>query len=406
VNFDDTDDEAAYRKEVRAWLEATAPRHQVDNQQSPEQRLAAARAWQGERAKAGFACITWPREWGGAGGTLVHRVIYDQEEVRYRVPALREFFEIGLGFCLPTVVKFAPEAQVQRFLPPAVRGDEIWCQLFSEPAAGSDLAGLRCSAVYEGDQWRINGQKVWTSGAHFSDFGLILTRTDTAVPKHKGLTMFWVDMRAPGIEVRPIRQMSGAQHFNEVYFTDVRIPDSQRLGDVGEGWKVSIVTLMNERVSGGGLAGPNVREVLALARELPSGSGHLVDDPAFRMRLADWHVRSQGLSLTRFRTMTAVSRGETPGPESSIGKLVAASEMLDMAQAAVEAQSEFGSIVDPTLSPMQGIFQYSLLHTPGLRIAGGTDEILRNIIAERVLGLPSDLRMDKDIPFKNLKSGR
>jgi alkylation response protein AidB-like acyl-CoA dehydrogenase len=295
---------------------------------------------------------------------------------------------------------------VERFVAPAVRGEEIWCQLFSEPAAGSDLAGLRAQAIRDGDEWVVNGQKVWTSGAHFADFGLLLVRTDPNVPKHKGLTMFWVDMKAPGVEVRPIHQMSDARHFNEVYFTDVRLKDSQRLGDVGDGWKVSIVTLMNERVSGGGLAGPNVSEVLALARELSGQGGTpLIEDPVFRQKLAEWHVLTEGVKLTRFRTMTALSRGETPGPESSIGKLVAASELLDIAHEAVEAQGACGLIDDPAISAKSAIFQYSMLHTPGLRIAGGTDQILRNIIAERVLGLPGDPRNDKDVAFRDIPTG-
>jgi alkylation response protein AidB-like acyl-CoA dehydrogenase len=409
VNFDDTPEEAAYRARARAWLTDNAePRQpgEAPEEMEPEARLAAARAWQAKRAEGGYACISWPKEWGGAGGTAMEQVIFAQEEAEFRVPPMREFFEIGLGFCLPTVIKFAPPQQVELFVAPAVRGEEIWCQLFSEPAAGSDLAGLRTQAVRDGDEWVVNGQKVWTSGAHFSDFGLLLVRTDPTVPKHKGLTMFWVDMKAPGVEVRPIHQMSDARHFNEVYFTDVRLKDSQRLGAVGEGWKVSLVTLMNERVSGGGLAGPNVGEVAALARELPGrDGGPLIDDPAFRQKLAEWHVLTEGVKLTRFRTMTALSRGETPGPESSIGKLVAASELLDIAHEAVEAQGAGGIIDDPAISAKGAIFQYSMLHTPGLRIAGGTDQILRNIIAERVLGLPGDARNDKDVAFRDIPTG-
>lgn len=409
MNFDDTPEEAFYRAQAHEWLLSHAPLRQAGESAEelpPEQRLAAARAWQAKRAEGGYACISWPREWGGPGGSAMEQVIFSQEEALFRLPPMREFFEIGLGFCMPTVIKFAPPEQVERFVQPAVHGKEIWCQLFSEPAAGSDLAGLRAQAVRDGNEWVVNGQKVWTSGAHFSDFGLLLVRTDPSVPKHKGLTMFWVDMKAPGVEVRPIHQMSDARHFNEVYFTDVRLDDSQRLGAVGEGWKVSLVTLMNERVSGGGLAGPNVAEILALARTLPGQkSGRLLEDAAFREKLADWHVLTEGVKLTRFRTMTALSRGETPGPESSIGKLVAASELLDIAHLAVEAQGAAGIIDDPALSSMAAIFQNSMLHTPGLRIAGGTDQILRNIIAERVLGMPGDPRNDKEVAFRDIPTG-
>ncbi|MDB5422073.1 MAG: dehydrogenase family protein [Brevundimonas sp.] len=415
MNFDDTPDEADYRARARTWLDANAelklPGEDEPVYASAEVKLAAARDWQAKRAAAGYACITFPVEWGGPGGTPIQSVIYSQEEARYRIPPMREFFEIGLGFCLPTVVKFAPEDQVKRFLQPAIKGEEIWCQMFSEPAAGSDLAGLRTRAVRDGDapdaDWIVNGQKVWTSGAHFADYGLLITRTDPDQPKHKGLTMFWLDLKSPGVEIRTIRQMSDARHFNEIYLTDVRIPDANRLGEINDGWKVSLVTLMNERVSGGGLAGPNVNEIIALARTLPGpDGGTALSDPVLRARIADWYVQTEGLSLTRFRTLTALSKGETPGPESSIGKLVAASELLDIAQAAVEAADQFGIIDDPEISAARATFQHSLLHTPGLRIAGGTDEILRNIIAERVLGLPGEIRVDKDIAFKDTPMGR
>jgi alkylation response protein AidB-like acyl-CoA dehydrogenase len=222
-----------------------------------------------------------------------------------------------------------------------------------------------------------------------------------------GLTMFWIDMKAPGVEVRPIHQMSGASNFNEVYFTDLRVKDSQRVGAVGEGWRVALVTLMNERLSvGGGGGGSNYRRLLALAGDIQTLTGLGVKDAALREKIAEWYVQAEGLKYTTFRTMTALSRGQTPGPESSIGKVVSATLMQDMANTALELEDQFGIISDPANAPLAGGFQTALMNAPGLRIAGGTDEILRNIIAERVLGLPQDVRLDKDVAFKDIPTGR
>ena len=268
------------------------------------------------------------------------------------------------------------------------------------------MAAIRTRAVRDGDDWVVNGQKVWTSGAHYSDYGIVLVRTNPDVPKHKGLTMFWLDLRSPGIEIRPIHQMSGGSNFNEVYFTDVRIPDAQRLGAVDDGWKVALVTLMNERLAVGGPSGAGPKDILALARELDGADGPLLKDTAFRQRLADWYVQSEGLRNTRMRTITALSRGQTPGPESSIGKIITANQLQELGNAAVEAEDQYGIINDPALLPLKGLFQSAVMNAPGLRIAGGTDEILKNIIAERVLGLPGEIRTDKDAAFKDLAVGR
>ena len=257
----------------------------------------------------------------------------------------------------------------------------------------------------DGDDWVINGQKVWTSGAHYCDFGIVLVRTDPDVPKHKGLTMFWIDMHDPGVTVKPIHQMSGGSNFNEVYFENVRVKDSQRLGPVGDGWKVALVTLMNERLSVGGATGPNYPELLSLARSTPSGESSALEDQAFREKLADWYVQAEGLKLTRFRSITALSRGQTPGPEASIGKIVSANQLQAMSTEAMEVLDQYGIISDPELAPLEAGFQQSVMWSAGLRIAGGTDEILKNIIAERVLGLPGDVRVDKDVAFKDMPTG-
>ena len=409
MDFNDTPEEAAYRKQVRDWLDANAPKKQ-EGSTDPEagDGMAASKAWQAKKAAAGYACITWPKEWGGQGGTPVQQVIFNQEEAKHPIPG--NPFQIGLGMCLPTVMTFADEETKKRFVGPALRGEEIWSQLFSEPSGGSDVAASRTKAERVDDgsgDWVINGQKVWTTGAQFSDYGIVIVRTNPDVPKHKGLTMFWLDLKDPGVEVKPIHQMSGGSGFNEVFFTNVRVKDSQRLGAEGEGWKVSLVTLMNERLAVGGASGAGWSQFMDVARKTPSHDGATaLTDQALREKLADWYVQAEGLKHTRNRTMTALSRGQTPGPESSIGKIISAVQMQDLANAAIEMLDQYGIINDPDLAPLHGAFHSSVMFAPGLRIAGGTDEILKNIIAERVLGLPGDIRVDKDVPFKDMPTGR
>ena len=254
MDFNDTPEEAAFRKEVRAWLDANATRKSDDSKSFRARNddpnlLKKAKEWRAKKAAAGYARITWPKEYGGRGGSPILQVIYQQEESNYLVPL--GFFDIGLGMCIPTMMAYASKEHLARYVKPALHGEEVWCQLFSEPAAGSDVAGIRTRAERNGDGWVINGQKVWTSGAHYCDYGIIITRTDPNVPKHAGLTMFFLSMKTPGVEVRPIKQISGGANFNEVFFTNVRIPDSQRLGKVGEGWKAALTTLMNERLAVG-----------------------------------------------------------------------------------------------------------------------------------------------------------
>jgi alkylation response protein AidB-like acyl-CoA dehydrogenase len=404
MDFLDTPEEAAYRAQVRSWLQTNAPQAGLGVHSGEAEHLANARAWQAKKAQAGYAQITWPKEWGGPGGTPMQSVIYAQEEAKYGVGSI--YFGIGLGMCVPTVMAVGDEATKQRFVGPALRGEQIWSQLFSEPAGGSDVAAARTRAVRDGDAWLVNGQKIWTSGAHYSDFGLLLARTDLNVPKHKGLTMFWVDLKAPGVQIRPIHQMSGGSHFNEVFFSDVRIPDNQRLGAVNDGWKVSLVTLMNERLSIGGAQGADYPQFMKLARQVSVDGRPALAHQVFRELIADWYVKAEGLKHIRMRSLTALSRGKTPGPENSIGKVVTASQAQDIAAAALDMLDQFGIITDPRIAPLKGLFQSQWLNSPGGRIAGGTDEILRNIIAERVLGLPGEMRVDKDVPFKDMPTGR
>ncbi|MDO8420935.1 MAG: acyl-CoA dehydrogenase [Parvibaculum sp.] len=409
MNFDDTPQEAEFRKSVRAWLDANAPKQfEAGLRNSGFGHTAlegvdvmkASKDWQRKKYDAGWACLHWPKEYGGRGATPIERVIWQQEEGVYA--SLSSLFIIGHGMCGPTMMAFASEEHKQKFLPPLAAGENIWCQLFSEPAGGSDLAGLRTKAEKDGDDWIINGQKIWTSGAHYSDYGILITRTDPTVPKHKGLTMFFLDMRSPGIEIRPIKQVNGQSGFNEVYFTDVRIPDSQRLGKVGEGWSVSLTTLMNERLSIGAGMPTGFPELLDFCTRLETADGPAIDDRNVRSKLATWAVRTSGLKYTAFRSISALSKGETPGPENSIGKLVAGPTMQEIATFALDLQGEAGALLSPEHAAANARFQAMLLRSPATRVEGGTDEILRNIIAERVLGLPADIRVDKAVPFNQI----
>ena len=409
MNFDDTPTEAAFRAEARAWIEANAPREfQDDLRASPFGRvvlktgdiIAASKAWQKKKAEAGWACLHWPKEYGGRGASPIERVIWGQEEGVFG--KLSGLFIIGHGMCGPTVMAFANEDHKRTRLPPLASGEEIWCQLFSEPAGGSDLAGLRTRAEKDGDDWVINGQKIWTSGAHHSDWGLLIARTDPNVAKHKGLTMFFLNMKSPGVEFRPIKQANGQSEFNEVYFTNVRIPDHQRLGKVGEGWTVSLTTLMNERLSIGSGMPTGFPELFDLCARLPMGEGAAIDNRAVREKLANWATKANGLKYTAYRAISALSRGERPGPENSIGKLVAGATMQDISQFALELEGPMGVLRRQDGIDEAGLFMAMLLRSPATRIEGGTDEILRNIIAERVLGLPGDIRVDKDVSFNQI----
>ena len=409
MNFDDTPQEAAFRAEARAWIASNAPKEYEDElkraslgriQLKGGNILEVAKAWQKKKADAGWAVPHWPKDYGGRGASPIERVIWQQEEGVFG--KLGALVIIGHGMCGPTMMAYAAEDQKRHYLPPLASGENIWCQLFSEPAGGSDVAGLRTRAEKHGDDWIINGQKIWTSGAHYSDFGILITRTDPTVPKHKGLTMFFLDMKSAGVEVKPIKQANGQSEFNEVYFTDVRIPDSQRLGSVGDGWNVSLTTLMNERMAIGANMATGVPELFEFASSLMLEDGPAIDDRAVRSKLANWAVRASGLKYTSFRAISALSKGERPGPENSIGKLVAGTMLQDVATYALDLQGAAGVLSGPDDAEAAGRFQAMLLRSPATRVEGGTDEILRNIIAERVLGLPGDIRVDKDVPFNKI----
>lgn len=405
MDFNDAPAEAAYRATARAWLEANIgeyanpPAHDWNRTEF----VAHAKIWQAKKHAAGYTGITWPKSMGGQGLGPMNSIVYNQEESRFHAPT--GLYSIGLGMCIPTVFSHGSPELIARYVAKALSGEEIWCQLFSEPIAGSDLAGIRTKAVRDGDEWVIDGQKVWTTNAHLSDFGIIVCRTDPSKPKHKGLTMFIVDMHAPGVEARPLKQMSGGSDFNEVFFTGVRVNDSHRVGAEGDGWKVSLTTLMNERLAVGGKPrhAPGYQTLMTLAAGIDTENGPAIAQSTVRERIAATYIADEGIKLTQMRAQSALSRGAMPGPEQSISKVVVGKSMQDMAAFAMDLAQSSGVITDgsnPELDRLQGSYMWSA----GLRIAGGTDEILRNIIAERVLGLPGDMRPDKDTPFNEIKA--
>jgi alkylation response protein AidB-like acyl-CoA dehydrogenase len=392
VDFDDTPEEAAFRAEARAWLATQAgPRTGELHRQivgGDESYVGPARAWQRTLYDAGWAGIMWPERYGGRGGTVAQDSIFAQEQARFEVAA--GLFMVAITMVGPTIIAHGTEEQKERFLDPILRGDAVWCQLFSEPGAGSDLANLATRAVLDGDEWVVNGQKVWTSHAHLADWAILLTRTELDAPKHRGITYFLVDMRTPGIEVRPLRQITGAAHFNEVFLTDVRIPADQVLGPVDGGWGVTMTTLTSERGAIGGGGGVTAWAELRALYE----SSDRRDDPVLRQELVRAYIRSELLTYLGFRMQTAQSRGVAPGPESSVLKLLMS-----------EHAAHVGSLVESVngaAGMLDGEWAVQFLNQWNVKIGGGTDQIQRNVIGERVLGLPAEPRLDKSLTFREL----
>jgi alkylation response protein AidB-like acyl-CoA dehydrogenase len=404
MDFHDTPEEAAFRAEVRAWLSEAAPKHVIPQGVALDdsEEVERGRAWQRAVYDGGYAGITFPKALGGRGGTVIEAVVFTEEEANYHLPK-GPYIGIGLGMAIGAIAKHGSDAQRAQFIEATLKGDLTWCQLFSEPSAGSDLANLRTKAVQDGDEWVVNGQKVWSSWAHRSDWGLLVTRTDPTVPKHKGLTFFIVDMKSPGIDIRPIRQISGASDFNETFLTEVRIPDANRLGNVGEGWGVCMTVLMGERLGSGSnkaQVGPLID--YALATPGPNG-GTALDSGSTRLALAQALAEEQGAKYLEARLRTMVSRGENPGALAGMIKLSYASRLQRTSGLAMELRG-----LD-AIAPSEGDGQtrsihYDYIWSTVMRIAGGADEVLKNQIAERVLGMPSEIRMDKDVPFDQLKS--
>jgi alkylation response protein AidB-like acyl-CoA dehydrogenase len=394
MDFDDTPEEAAWREAARGWLtehakplDRSTPRGGWGDGSEAE-HVRACKAWQRTLYDGGWAGITWPKEHGGRAASPMQAAIFNQEQAGFDVAT--GVFAVGIGMVGPTLIAHGSPDQKTRYLDPMLRGEEIWCQLFSEPGAGSDLAGLSTRAVRDGDEWVVNGQKVWNSGAHFSDFGILLARTDPSQPKHRGITYFIVDMRTPGIDVRPLRQITGVAHFNEVFLTDVRIPAANVVGDPGGGWRVAQTTLVSERTLIGGGHGPNFGDLAGLAAETGAGS-----DPARRQELAAAFTRWELMRYLGFRVQTALSHGQMPGPESSILKLFYSQHLSRTADLVLAVQGTAGTI--------GGTFWHTwFLNQWASRIGGGTDQIQRNIIGERVLGLPREPSADRDVPFNQL----
>ena len=297
------------------------------------------------------------------------------------------------------------EEAKKELLPRMASAEDVWCQLFSEPSAGSDVAGLRTRAERDGDNWKLNGQKIWTSGAQYSDFGVVLTRTDPDVSKYRGLTMFMINMRQEGVDVKPIKQMNGGQHFNEVFVNNAIVPDRYRLGEVGGGWTGALTVLMSERLAISGIQPTGFPQFLDLVKSLEINGEPIAHDPIVRDRLAGWYSQYAGLQSANKRMITAVARGGIAGAEASLGKLVGAQMNQEIANFACQLFGQAGIIQDSGLSPENSHFQDSVLFSPGVRLAGGTDEVMRNILAEQVLGLPQEPRADKGMPLKDIPTG-
>jgi len=366
------------------------------------------REFLGAQYDLGLAWVHFPEGYGGLGLSPKLQKIVMEEVAAAGGPNPYYRNPIGYGMGAPTVVTHGSDEQKQRYLRPLFTGEEIWCQLFSEPGAGSDVASLSTRAVRDGDEWIVNGQKVWTTLAHLSRWGMLVARTDPEAPKHKGMTYFVVDMHAPGVEVKPLRQMTGEAEFNEVFFTDVRIPDSERLGDVGEGWRVSLTTLMNERVSIGGAVAPRgsgaIGQAMALwQRRVEKGDA----DPVLRDRLVRLWIEAEAARLTNIRASQNRRLG-TPGPEGSTGKLHFAELNKKIYELCIDLMGMEGQLytsyemVRPETAMASDSVQKAFLRARANSIEGGTSEIMRNILGERVLGLPGDVRTDKELPWSQV----
>ena len=397
MDFDDTPEEAAFRAEARTWLEAHAPAHvapRMARASGGEDWVRRCRAWQRTLYDAGWAGITWPKEYGGRGGTALEQRVFDQEQARFGVAA--GVFAVGIGMVGPTLIAHGTEEQKAAHLDPLLRGDDVWCQLFSEPGAGSDLAGLSTRAVRDGDEFVVDGQKVWTSGAHHSQLGILLARTNPDVPKHRGITYFVVDMATPGIDVRPLRQINGAAHFNEVFLSGVRVPGANVVGEVDGGWGVTLTTLGSERsLIGGGMGGTAWPHLLELAR-----SHGATADPLRRQDIASAFTRYEVLRFLGYRVQTALSQHRLPGAEASVLKLAYSRHTAATADLAMAITGAAGTLLGG--EDLDEAWRQQFLGQWSSRIGGGTDQIQGNVIAERVLGLPRDARPDKGVPFREL----
>jgi alkylation response protein AidB-like acyl-CoA dehydrogenase len=407
--IEDTPEQTAFRAEFREWLGGALPASWMELVDSGDdaglERLRSDSGfnpfvWQGTIGRSPYAAPLWPKEYGGLSGEPWMQQVIRSELVRYRLPTVAINL-LGVGLAGPTLIEHGTEAQKERYLRQILSAEEIWCQLFSEPGSGSDLASLSTRAVRDGDEWIINGQKVWTTIAQFAAFGMLLTRSDPDVPKHEGLTYFIVDMKSPGVEVRPLRQMTGSSEFNEVFLTDVRIPDANRVGAVGDGWRCARTTLMNERVALAGIsldpisfAGGIRRDPwLSYLEQFPDRT-----DPLVRQKLAQFYIESEVKEITAFRANSARLRGQQPGPEGAVNKVFNAEYNQRRSRVAVDVNGMHGVAWLPEDAAAQ-VRATTFLRARANTIEGGTSEVLRNQMAERILGLPRDVEVDKGIPW-------
>jgi alkylation response protein AidB-like acyl-CoA dehydrogenase len=396
VDFSLTPAQEAFRERVRSWLEQSIPRDWVrratgSSEVPRPEAYQLLREWQRRLYDAGFIGLTWPKEYGGQGLTFVEEMILHQEMAFLKAPPILNV--LGVGMAGPTIVAYGTEEQKRRYPARILSAEEIWCQGYSEPNAGSDLASLQTRAVRDGDHWIINGQKVWTSLAHIADWMMLLARTDPDAPKHKGITYFLLDMKLPGVTVKPLRQITGDAEFNEVFFDNVRVHESQVLGGVNNGWPVGLTTLMYERLALG--FGLQVRLRIALdglvdmARHVEKGGRPTTKDAILRQKIAQLWIETESLKYTGARAVTKLLRGELPGPEASAGKVVWVDVHQRLQELAMDIQGPYAQLVAGSDRAIEnGVWQYSFLRSRANSIEGGTTEIQKNIIGERVLGLP------------------
>jgi alkylation response protein AidB-like acyl-CoA dehydrogenase len=382
--------EEQFRDEVRAWLEANDPGPEPEGE-GLDAVVSFRRDWQRKLHEAGWAGISWPEEYGGRGATLIEQAIFSQEMARADAPPPANILGLAMGG--PVVIAHGTEEQKRRYLEPILSGEEIWCQGFSEPESGSDLASLKTKAVKEGDEWLVTGQKVWTTFAQYAKWCMLVARTDLDAPKHQGLTYFLLDMEQPGVQVRPLVQITGEGEFNELFFEEARIPDENVIGGVGNGWQVAITTLMNERA---GLAFASVvaihkslRQLADLASETRLNGHTAAEDGYYRQRIAQLYIEAETMRLNAYRGLTKTMEAGTPGPEGSLGKWQWADINQAIAEVALEIEGPYAALDRGAEHAVDGgAWQYQYLRTRANSIEGGTTDILKNIIAERVLGLP------------------